>query len=184
MKASDIARKARGKSGLQQQAIDKVNAADDVAVQQKSKLANARKAKRDADRANAANKKERLSRATASEKKERIATLREKAGVLKASAKDKRKLNVAGRGVLAENPSVGNKAVATALLGLPVGGLSLVGTAPAGYATAKALSTQTGQQALAGQLQIQKRIAAALRAGDFDKYTKLISRYGAMQGEQ
>ena len=86
--------------------------------------------------------------------------------------------DLAGRQI-AQNPSGISSLVSTALLGAPVS--FGVGAVPAGYAVAKTLSTPTAQRTLAGQLDMQKALAKALREGNMAKYTQLASRIAAGQ---
>lgn len=81
------------------------------------------------------------------------------------------------RGVTAENPSVGNKVVATAALGAPVAAvLGNAAALPLGYGVAKGLSTEAAQTFLAGQQKWQEELARALQDGATDKYGRSINR--------
>jgi hypothetical protein len=180
MRTSDITRNARDKSDLQQQAIDKSRDADAATIQESSMLSNARAKKSAADKANKVSRDQGLAQTTKKIRDARdTAAIAKKRNTLNVN-QDKGILNRGARGALAEDSSVGNKAVATGILGIPLGGLGLA-TIPAGVLTAKGLSTQTGQRALAGQLDIQKALSRALREGDMDTYTRLLSRYGSMK---
>jgi hypothetical protein len=55
---------------------------------------------------------------------------------------------------------------------------------PLGYGMGKALSSKAGNRAIAGQLPAQEMLAKALRDGDLEKYTRLLSRYGAMSAAE
>lgn len=95
------------------------------------------------------------------------------------------------RGVSPENSNTGSQAVSTALLGMPLafatGGLlnAIGGAIPAGYATAKALSTPLAQKTLAGQTAGQEAIARLLRGLDEDQLLTRagqgLTRFGAGQ---
>ena len=182
IKASDITSKASDKSALQESVLDKKKAGDRVAEQEKQRLSQAVQQIEDKKIAARKQKNAATDRADARKKAANAERKTTKKENLREAADDRKMLERASRGVLAEDPSVGNKAVATAMLGLPLGVLTGGYTTPAaGVATARALASETGQRAMAGQLDIQKALAAALRAGDLEKYTRLLSRQAALQ---
>jgi len=89
----------------------------------------------------------------------------------------KRFVKTMSRGVTTENPSVGNKLVATAALGAPIGTMTgHIATLPVGFGVAKTLSKPGVQTYLAGQTQWQKDLAEALRSGGTDPYGRSINR--------
>jgi hypothetical protein len=87
------------------------------------------------------------------------------------------------RGATIENPSSGNKAVATFQLGLApaalLGPLGLGSAFGAGLATAPLLATQRAQRMVAGQLPSQEWLAKALRTGKTAAATQALSRTAA-----
>jgi len=170
-----------GEQPLQSEGVATIANRTYASGEQKSQLAKAKAQKLAEDEATAAAKKKGLAEATkqikAEEEARKAAVRANKNELSNARSEIKR----AGRGVLAEDPSVGNKAVATAVMGLPLGGIGFK-TIPAGIGTAKLASTEAGQLAVAGQLNIQKALAAALRDGDLDRYISLLSRQTALSG--
>jgi hypothetical protein len=100
----------------------------------------------------------------------------------------KRRLNEASTGALPESQTVWSGLASTATLGaLPValtGGALAPAILPLGYGMGKALSSKAGNRAIAGQLPAQEMLAKALRDGDLEKYTRLLSRYGAMSAAE
>jgi len=95
----------------------------------------------------------------------------------------KRFVESESRGATAENPSVGNKAVATALLGAPIGMVTgHAATLPIGYGVAKLASKPSVQTYLAGQAKWQTDLAKALREGGTDIYGRSLNR--AVIGQQ
>ena len=184
MRATDITKNAANKSQVQKNAgnqsrkgSEEASSAADSLKKSKLQASLEKKAALEAQKTGLEK-----TRAEIAAQKKRASS--EKTNVTVQTNVNKKEIKDAGRGVLAENPSAGNKVVATATLGaipsMLTGGIG-IGTLPAGYLTAKALSSQTGQKAVAGQLELQKLMAKAMREGDMNAYTRALSRFAALE---
>lgn len=84
-------------------------------------------------------------------------------------------------GMLPEDSTFWSRGAATLGLGALPSGFG-VAAFPAGVAAAATLAQPTTQRAVAGQLDIQKALAKALREGDTARVTQILTRVGALQG--
>ena len=89
----------------------------------------------------------------------------------------------ATQNLLPEDSSVWSMLSATAALGAPLGGFT-PGAIPAGIGVSRLLSMEGAQRAVAGQTNLQQKMANALRKGDFAKYTSLAARETARNIEE
>tara|TARA_R110000803_G_C11981781_1_gene320862 strand:+ start:957 stop:3167 length:2211 start_codon:yes stop_codon:yes gene_type:complete len=96
---------------------------------------------------------------------------------------EQNRLKRATQNLLPEDSSVWSMLSATAALGAPLGGFT-PGAIPAGIGVSRLLSMEGAQRAVAGQTNLQQKMANALRKGDFAKYTSLAARETARNIEE
>ena len=158
---------------------------DEITLTAQQKINNSGNA-RQAEQQALKNEKKNLNNA-ARVQKEKIADRRDNKIRRQSQLADARKNYVERelRGATIENPSSGNKLVATAQIGaIPstlLGPLSLGSSVATGLVGAPILATQRMQRMAAGQLPTQELLAEALRNGTTAKATQLLSRSAAGQ---
>lgn len=121
-------------------------------------------------------KAKRLAQEQASKQQSRLANTRKRMAQRAKSAKNR--VDREASGILDNPPSSWSQLASTAILGAPVS--FGVGAVPAGVAIATGLGSQTGQRLIAGQTNVQKMLAEALRSGSTSPITRNISRAAAL----